>query len=187
MRKNKGVSAIEVAFGAFLAIVMAAVGVDMAVLTMGFQILDSAARDAARAAGAQSTPTAAYQAATNMLTTHATDGKFILQPTLYPSSISAASPYAANYFVYEDWSQGPAPVKSPQPSLPSSFQNDSANITEYQCPYVTVTVQLLVHMPVGIPFFGDNILKNSNVNSGGYLTFLRQYTFPIVKQKLVTS
>lgn len=152
-RRDNGVSAIETAIAAFFLIVIVAIAVDLTVLTMGFTMLDTAARDAARGAGSQQTSAKAVLAAQSQLSIHRTDGVFIKQPKL----TSASSPY----FVYQDFG-GVAP---PNPN---------------QTPYVTVTCQTDIHLPVNAPFFGNDL---NNLTAGGYFTIARRYTFPIVKAK----
>jgi Flp pilus assembly protein TadG len=152
-RRNNGVSAIETAIAAFFLIVIVAIAVDLTVLTMGFTMLDTAARDAARGAGSQQTYAKAVSAAQSQLSIHQTDGVFIKQPTL----TSTSSPH----FVYQDFG-GAAP---PNPN---------------QSPYVTVTCQTDIHLPVNTPFFGNDL---KNLTAGGYFTIARRYTFPIVKAK----
>jgi Flp pilus assembly protein TadG len=154
VRRDHGISALEVTIATFLVVVAAAIGVDITILSLGYTFLDTTTRDAARAAGSQQTSAAAVQAAQSQLSIHQTDGTFVQQPTL----INTASPY----FVYQDFG-GQAP---PNPN---------------QSPYVTVTCQEKIHLPVNIGFFGVNLGTLADAN--GYLTIARQYTFPIVKAK----
>jgi len=151
-RSPRGVSAVETAVAAFFLIVIVAIAVDMTILTMGFTMLDTAARDAARGAAGQQNLAKAILAAQSQLSTHQTDGTFIKQPTLK----SLVSPD----FVYQDF----AP-----PAVPAA--NQSA--------YVTVTVKTDIRLPVNIPFYGVNM---RDWTTGGYFTIVRRYTFPIVKQ-----
>jgi Flp pilus assembly protein TadG len=154
LRGRHGVSAIEIAIASFFLIVIAAIAVDMTVLTMGFTMLDTAARDAARAAGSQQDLAKAILASTSQLSTHQTDGVFIKQPTLQ----GLVSPD----FVYQDFAP-PSPPPNPN-----------------QLSYVTVTVKTDIRLPVNISFFGLNL---QNSTTGGYFTIARRYTFPIVKEK----
>lgn len=156
-RRSHGVSAIETAVAAFFLIVIAAIAVDLTILTMGFTMLDTAARDAARGAAGQQDSAKALLAAQSQLSVHKTDGVFIKQPTL--------SGVAAPYFVYQDFGG-----VSPPPGPPN------------QSPYVTVTVKTDIHLPVNIPFFGINLSNMTNAGAG-YFTIARRYTFPIVKTK----
>lgn len=160
LRKSSGVSAIETAVAAFFLIVMAAIAVDLTVLTLGFTMLDTAARDAARGAANQPDTLSALKAAQNQLSVHQTDGVFVKQPILKSN--------APPDFVYQDWTVNP--VVPPNVGNPSSPQNS----------YVTVTVQEDIHLPVNIPFFGQNLVTKT---TGGYFTIARRYTFPIVKEK----
>ena len=154
IRNHQGISALEVTIATFLVVTCAAIGVDLTILSIGYSFLDSTTRDAARAAGSQQSAAAAVQAAQSQLSIHQTDGNFVQQPTL----VSTVSPY----FVYQDFG-GAAP---PNPS---------------QSPYVTVTCQENIRLPVNISFFGVSL--GSFTNSNGFLTITRQYTFPIVKEK----
>jgi Flp pilus assembly protein TadG len=158
VRSDHGVSALEVTIATFLVVVCAAIGVDITILSLGYTLLDTTTRDAARAAGSQQTLATAVQAAQSQLSIHQTDGTFVKQPTL----IAATSPY----FVYQDF----AGADPPSPN---------------QSPYVTVTCQEKIHLPVNINFFGVNLGALADTN--GYLTISRQYTFPIVKMKFYSS
>jgi hypothetical protein len=158
-RAATGVSAIEIAIAAFITIVVAAIGVDMTILTMGFNILDQATRDAARAASSRQDCLSAFSAAQTQLSIHQTDGFFIKQPVLKGSG--APAPNGAPPFVYQDFN-GAAPV----PATAS--------------PYVMVVCTEDIHLPVNVPFFGQNLSSRSNA---GYFTLERNYVFPIVREK----
>jgi Flp pilus assembly protein TadG len=158
VRNDHGISALEVTIATFLVVVCAAIGVDITILSLGYTFLDTTTRDAARAAGSQQTLATAVQAAQSQLSIHQTDGTFVQQPTL----ISAIAPY----FVYQDF----AGADPPSPN---------------QSPYVTVTCQEKIRLPVNINFFGANLGALADTN--GYLTISRQYTFPIVKMKFYSS
>jgi hypothetical protein len=159
-RRARGISAVETAIAAFITIVAAAIGVDMTILTMGFNILDQATRDAARAAGSRQDSISAFQAAQTQLSIHQTDGVFIKQPVLLGSG--APAPGGSQPFVYQDFGGGP-----PVPANAS--------------PYVMVVCTEDIHLPINIPFFGDNM--SSFANAGGYFTLKRNYVFPIVREK----
>ncbi len=152
-RRENGVNAIETAIAAFFLIVIVAISVDLTILTMGFTILDTATRDAARGAASQQTLAKAISAAQSQLAIHKTDGVFIRQPTL----TSTSTPN----FIYQDFG-GAAP---PNPN---------------QSPYVTVTCNTDIHLPVNAPFFGNDL---KNLTANGYFTIARRYTFPIVRAK----
>src|ERR1700733_7572506 len=123
IRNRYGISALEVTIATFLVVVCAAIGVDITILSLGYTFLDTTTRDAARAAGSQQTLATAVEAAQAQLSIHQTDGTFVQQPTL----IAATSPY----FVYQDFG-GQTP---PSPN---------------QSPYVTVTCQEKIRLPVQI-------------------------------------
>lgn len=149
-RKAKGIMFAEVAFGAITAIAVAAIAVDITILTYGFSVLDIATRDCARAAGSQSSQATAFQAAQAQLSVHQTDGTFIQQPFLLPAPI----------FAYVD------------PPSPPATDPDAT-------PYVDVTCEEKIKLPVYIPFYGLNIKSSADAN--GYLLLRREYRFPIVK------
>lgn len=152
-KRRTGIGVIEITIGAFLTTVVTAIGVNLTVLTLGFSMLDSAARDAARAAGSQQSLSEALSAAQSQLSLHQTDGVYIQQPVLLGTT--------APYFVYQDW----AGASPPSPK---------------QSPYVTVTCSENIHLPVNVPFFGIDLNDWTNK---GYLTFSRRYTFPLVREK----
>ncbi len=83
------VMSIEVAIAALLMVIFVILGFDIFIVVWGFTILDSAARDAARAAAstADTTPpyTTARTIATQACLAHKTDGYFVTQPTVSPS------------------------------------------------------------------------------------------------------
>jgi hypothetical protein len=151
---------MEVAIAAFITIVAAAVGVDMTILTMGYNVLDQATRDAARAAGSRQDSNSAFQAAQTQLSIHQTDGYFIKQPVL--KGAGTPLPNGSQPFVYQDFSTGPPPP---------------ANAS----PYVMVVCTEDIHLPINIPFFGNNI--SGYANAAGYFTLQRNYIFPIVRMK----
>ena len=149
-RRAHGIMAAEIAFGAITAITIAAIAVDITILTFGYSVLDIATRDCARAAGSQPDEKSAFRAALAQLSVHQTDGFFIQQPSVLP----------APTFAYVN------------PSAPPASDPD-------QTPYVDVTCQEKIKLPVYIPFFGLNIKSSANTN--GYLLLRREYRFPIVK------
>lgn len=161
-RSQKGIGALEVAISAGLMIIVVAIAVDVTILNYAFSVNDAACRDAARAAAACSyaNPAAAPSGQANALTAaqtacrmHATDGWLITQPALK----STASPD----FVYDD-SAGFSP---PPPTTA----------------YVTVTTFVNVRLPIPLFFMGNNASGFLSSN-GGKISFVRRYTFPIVRQ-----
>lgn len=172
LRQSSGVSAVETAVAAFFLIVMAAIAVDLTVLTLGFTMLDTAARDAARGAANQPDYNSAVKAALNQISVHQTDGVFVKQPILSGGSPGVGPAQGTPNFVYQDWSVNP--TTPPNVGNPSSPQNS----------YVTVTVQEDIHLPVNVPFFGNNLNSTGyGWTPTGYFTIARRYTFPIVKEK----
>lgn len=133
-RQCNGLSMIEAAMGCFLMTCIAAIGVNITLLTFAASANDSACRDAARAAAQCNTSTVALQAAQAQMKLHATDGFFISQPSL----TSTSSPG----FVYQDYSGNP-------PANTSS--------------YVTVTTTVSVRVPCPILFFGVSTYSNGSI------------------------
>src|SRR6516164_4377207 len=81
MRTSRpGQVSVEVAIIGFLLVVFATLAFNIFVAVWGFTILDSAARDAARAAGAMPSRATALQAARQAALAHPTDGCFVGQP-----------------------------------------------------------------------------------------------------------
>lgn len=163
---QRGHSLVEVAFGSLLVAVMAAIAVDMTIATIAFTILDSTARDCARAAGSQSTSALATKAATSQLNVHKTDGYFCQQPQLVGNAL----------VTYQDWNA--APYNGTPPTLTGS------NPSTIQCAYVTVQCSENVRLPINISFFGAN---TNSILPGSIITFYRAYTYPIVKVKYSQS
>jgi hypothetical protein len=80
--RTTGSSAIEVSLVAVLTVIFAILGFNMFMVVWGFSSLDSAARDAARAAASTNSQPSGYQAASQAALTHTTDGYFVSQPTV---------------------------------------------------------------------------------------------------------
>jgi hypothetical protein len=130
---QSGVDAGEVAIASILMVAMAALASDITLLIFANSLNDSACRDAARAAGQNSTSAAALVAAKAQLIMHATDGNFISQPTLTSTQ--------APDFVYNDYTGNPPANTSP---------------------YVTVTTGVNVKLPFLLDLFGANFYGGSN-------------------------
>ncbi len=63
-------------------------------------------------------------------------------------------------------------------SSPNFVYNDYAgNVPANQSPYVTVTTSVNIKLPAPIFFWGNNFMPN------GSMKFVRQYTYPIIKEK----
>src|ERR1700722_18843892 len=86
VKRPNGLSSVELAASAVMLTIMVILAVDLCVLMLGNQVLDRAARDAARAAAGQSTAVNAINAATAALRMHKTDGFFVSQPALTSTS-----------------------------------------------------------------------------------------------------
>lgn len=157
---------MELAVSAIALAIMTILAVDICVLMLGNQVLDRAARDAARAAAAQSNITNAINAATAALLMHKTDGYFVSQPTLSGTS--------APQFVYQDYGGTP-----PGQTIPAGSPNAGQTAGN---PYVTVTAQLNVRLPASLGALG--VTLDQGPLTGGTMQFVRTYTFPIVKQNL---
>ncbi len=162
---------IELAMTAILMIVFCAIGFDMFFVVFGFSRLDSAARDAARAAGSTGQAPVSLQAAKAAASTYKTDGYFVTQPTvtvtsLVPDSTDAA---ATNYYG-SDWN-----------GTTSDFQyipNPGRKQNQSGAPYVSVTTRCNVRLPVPIDF--TNFFGASSV-SNGTMAYARSYVYPILK------
>jgi hypothetical protein len=164
-KRTSGVLAIEIAISAFLIIAIAAFGACLTCIIWGMSVNDIACRDAARAAGQQSSGTQAQLAANTQLQSHATDGYWVTQPTL-------------TNFVYCDY--GPQTTFGNTPGSPSGTPPSSATIPT---PYVVATTQVYVRVPVPANFFGIQFgFQSSAANGGnGMLQFTRSYVYPIIK------
>jgi Flp pilus assembly protein TadG len=161
---------VELAITSILGVIMTCVAVDLGVMMYGNQVLDRAARDAARAAAGQTGAATAKEAAKAALASHQTDGLIIKQPVLKEDE-----------FVYQDY--GGAPFGRPDPNTGVAAGN----------PYVNVTVTSQVVLPANVSFFNGALdLKksdpgNNNPLATGYMNFRRTYHFPIVKVPLDTN
>jgi hypothetical protein len=91
---------MEIVFTAFLMITMAATAVNASVFIFGFMCLDSACRDACRAAAQQTDSSHAQLAAKKQLNAHATNGVWVTQPAL-------------SNLTYTDYGGSPPVNKSP--------------------------------------------------------------------------
>ena len=152
---------VEISAAALFMVVLALLGLDICLAIFGASINDRACRDAARAAAGGNDATKAWSLAYAALQAYKTDGFFITSPVAAAAGTSMPSGYPGSgyqYFVYQDFG-GSVPVGS--------------------TPYVTVTTQTNVRVPAPIFFFGANFVN------GNYLNFAQQYTFPIVKTKLI--
>ena len=78
----RGSVSIEVAISCILFIIFVILGFDLLIVIWGYSVVDSAARDAARAAASTSSAAAGLQAAQQTALAHRTDGYFVSQPTV---------------------------------------------------------------------------------------------------------
>jgi Flp pilus assembly protein TadG len=99
-RSQKGIHAIEIVLASLLMIAMSGLATDTCVSVFAFLSLDSACRDACRAAAQQVDSAHAQTAAQRQLNAHFVIGNWISQPTL--SSL-----------VYNDYAGNPPANKSP--------------------------------------------------------------------------
>ncbi len=164
--RERGMGSLELAISCFALVVMVCLCLDVGVMMLGNQVVDRAARDAARAAASQSDSASAINAAKAALASHKTDGTYITQPTL----VGTTSPN----FVYQDY--GGAPFGQPVPAPGSGIAGN---------PFVVVNVKVDVKLPASMDCLGQYFEQGPLV--GGKMTFQRQYQFPIVKQKLDSS
>jgi Flp pilus assembly protein TadG len=81
-RRMSGSCFIEIIPAAFIMIVLLGLGVHLALVFLGFSVVDLAARDAARAAATQPAAAQAQIVAISQLLAHPTDGKLITTPIL---------------------------------------------------------------------------------------------------------
>ncbi len=84
-RHQRGSMSIEVAITATLFVIFTILGFDMLTVVFGYSILDSAARDAARAAASTGNKADGLIAAQQAVLSHRTDGYFVVQPTVSDS------------------------------------------------------------------------------------------------------
>jgi Flp pilus assembly protein TadG len=166
LRTSRGLGSVELAISAIFLAVMTVLAVDLCVLMLGNQVLDKAARDAARAAAAQRDLNTAIKAAKAALTLHKTDGTYVSQPELTSST--------APDFVYNDYSGTPfgQPIPPGNPNAGSLAGNAT----------VTVTSTVKVKLPASLSLFGVTLQGQDLLN--GNMKFVRTYTFPIVRQSL---
>ncbi|PWU00204.1 MAG: hypothetical protein C5B53_04415 [Candidatus Melainabacteria bacterium] len=129
MRSIRGQVSLEVTVIAILLVIFVTLSFNIFVAVWGFTILDSAARDAARAAGAMPTRPAALVAAQQAALAHQTDGYFIGQPRI------------------EDDERDFRFVENPNGTRPSSGS-----------PFVAVTMRSTIRLPVPIDVFGLQFL-----------------------------
>lgn len=124
---------VEVAASALFVVVLALLGLDLALAVLGASMNDSACRDAARAAAQANDSSKSLQMAQAALKGHKTDGFFVAQP-----AIGAL----AGDFVYQDFGGSPP-----------------ANVS----PYVTVTTACNVRVPAPLFFYGAEFLQNGTL------------------------
>lgn len=165
-RNASGLGTVELAAGAFGIMIMVILSLDVGVMMLANQVIDKAARDATRAAASQQDLATAIKAANAALATHATDGTIISQPTL-----TATTPPD---FIYNDYSGTP-----PGQTIPAGMPNAG---TTAGSPTVSCTVKATVLLPASLGVLGLKL--DQGPLTGGKMTFLRTYSFPIVKQKL---
>ncbi len=84
-RQGRGNMSVEVAITATLFVIFTILGFDMLTVAFGYSILDSAARDAARAAASTGNKADGLLAAQQAVLSHRTDGYFVVQPTVSES------------------------------------------------------------------------------------------------------
>jgi hypothetical protein len=154
-------------------VVACAIGLDLFFVVFGFTRLDSAARDAARAAGATGDPNTGLQAARYAAKAYKTDGYFVTQPTVGPEVavlISPPDPLNLNYIGGPPYDPG-VTVQSP---LDYQFiANPNYTNPATGAPFVIVTTRCSVRVPVPINIFGAQI-------NNGTIAYARSYTFPIL-------
>jgi Flp pilus assembly protein TadG len=168
-RCKSGLGSVELAITCVFLTILTLLAVDLCVLMLGNQVLDRAARDACRAAAAQSSLANAINAANAALALHKTDGYFVSQPKLTATTVPD--------FFYQDYSGTPAGK-----TIPAGFPNAGSvagNAT------VTVTSTVDVRLPASLAVFGVKLQGGDLVN--GHMKFLRTYTFPIVRTNLNKS
>jgi hypothetical protein len=165
-RDNHGLGTVELAASAFALLIMVLISIDLAVLLIGNQTLDRAARDATRAAASQNSSANAVLAARAALRMHGTPGTYISQPTLTSTS--------APDFVFDDYGGTPYGEFIPA-GLPNAGQR-AGNAT------VTVTTMCDVILPANFGVIG--VSTDQGALAGGKMTFRRTYTFPIVRSDL---
>ena len=81
-RYSKGSVTIEIAITALLFVIFAILAFDLLIVLWGYTVVDSAAKDAGRAAASTSSAAAGLQAAQQAALAHRTDGYFVSQPTV---------------------------------------------------------------------------------------------------------
>src|SRR5262249_54846969 len=149
---------------------------DMFFVVFGFTRLDSAARDAARAAGSTASAGQGLSAAQLAAKTYTTDGYFVTQPKVYPTGVAVANPGGTNPLAWNYIGTGAA-----APGANTDFyyiQNPSWNVnTQAGSPYVVVTTRSNVSVPFGVNFFGASF---GGGGAGGTIAYARTYTYPIL-------
>lgn len=95
---------IEIFAFALFIVVVGLLGLDVCMAIFGANVNDSACRDATRAATSADSKPKALTMANTALKAHATDGRFITQPTLVALD-------------YQDWGGSPPPDTSPYVSV----------------------------------------------------------------------
>ncbi|MBN8662527.1 MAG: pilus assembly protein, partial [Candidatus Obscuribacter phosphatis] len=140
-----GSAAIEIAVASLLFVIFVILAFDMLVVVWGYSVVDSAARDAARAAASTSNAAAGLQAAQQAALAHRTDGYFVSQPKV------AAT---ATDFIYVTPATGSpyvAVTTRADVRLPVPIQFFGAQLKDGLLPYArTYTFPIL-----GVPFVPD--------------------------------
>jgi hypothetical protein len=127
-RSTSGHFSFEVALISVLVLIFFAFGFDIVVAVMGFSTLDTAARDAARAAANTSDQKSGLRLAQESALAHHADGFLVTQPTVSNDS--------------KDFSY----VTNPNHTDPPSGS-----------PYVVVTTRCQVRMPIPVRFLGGEL------------------------------
>src|SRR5271163_1600279 len=145
-RKGQAITS-ELAVTALLTVVFCILGFDMFFVIFGFSRLDSAARDAARAAGGTGNATLALQAAQYAAKTYTTDGYFVTQPQVIETGVKVdpTDPAQLNYYGVPNAADFQF-ITNPRRTLPP-----------YGSPWVSVTTRCKVKVPVPINFFGAQV------------------------------
>lgn len=108
-KRAKGMAIIELSMIACLLVVLAIVCANVGVVSLASSVIDSACRDAARAAAQASDSAHALALAQAAIRAHRTDGYFISQPTIDTTS-----------FVYQDYGGNPPSDTSPYVEVTTS-------------------------------------------------------------------
>jgi hypothetical protein len=153
LRLEKAQVAIELASVSILLVIFAVLAVDMIVVVTGVGILDSAARDAARAAAQSNNPVDSLSRAIRAAQSHITDG-YIVGPISVCNN-SAVYPPTGRYI---------SDFLFVAPTTVASFTGS---------PYVAVTSRCQIRTPLPINFYGAKV---TNVS----YSYMRTYVYPIL-------